>query len=158
MNVERIKSVNLEEGVEMLGFPKEDYMPLKDYESWRVAVLKSCENTKCENINWMQKHLFTDEVFVLLDGHCTLLVAGEGEAPENFKAIEMIPHKIYNIKKGYWHNHVLDENGEVLIVENQNTTDDNSPVYSLNETEINQLRKCVDKHREISVERVKNGK
>lgn len=136
--------VIMEEGVEVIGFPKEDYMPLKDYESWRVAVLKYCENTKLEKIDRMQKHLFTDEVFVLLDGNCTLILAGDGETPEQFKMIEMEPHKLYNIKKGYWHNHILDEKGEVLIVENQNTSDDNSPVYQMNENEINRLRESVN--------------
>lgn len=132
-------------GVEKIDFPKEDYLPLKDYESWRVAVLKHCENTNLEKIDWMQKHLETDEVFVLLQGSCTLLVAGDGKIPQNVKAIEMEPHKLYNVKKGYWHNHVLDEMGEVLIVENQNTTDDNSPIYYMNEQEICTVRAVVQK-------------
>jgi len=136
--------ITFEHGVEQIGFPKEDYLPLKDYEAWRVAVLKSCENTNLEKIDWMQKHMLTDEVFVLLDGNCTLLLGGNGEKPENFKAIEMKPHKLYNIKKGYWHNHMLDGKGEVLIVENQNTNDDNSPTYKMNADEINSLRACVE--------------
>lgn len=130
-------------GVEQIEFPKEDYLPLKDYEGWRVAVLKSCENTNLEKIDWMQKHLETDEVFVLLQGKCTLLLAGDGDIPQDVKTIEMVPHKLYSIKKGYWHNHVLDEQGEVLIVENQNTSDDNSPTYHMNMDEIMRMRSAV---------------
>lgn len=130
-------------GVEQIHFPKEDYLPLKDFEAWRVAVLKSCENTRLENIHWMQKHLETDEVFVLLQGKCTLLLAGDGEIPQEVKTVEMEPHKIYSIKKGYWHNHVLDELGEVLIIENSNTTDDNSPTYQMNSQEIMAMRSAV---------------
>lgn len=136
MKTEIMQEVN---GVETIGFPKEDYMPLKDYEEWRVAVLKYCENTRLENIDWMQKHLLTDEVFVLLAGQCTLLLGGCGDIPEEFKTVEMKAHRIYNIKKGYWHNHVLDEEGEVLIVENRNTSDENSPIYRLNGEEIRRL-------------------
>lgn len=132
-------------GIEVILFPQEDYQPLKDYEGWRVAVLRHCENTKLEKIDWMQRHLLTDEVFVLLDGHCTLLLAGNGEVPEQWKAVEMEPHRIYNIRKGYWHNHILDGQGEVLIVENRNTSDDNSPVYKMQEPEIRCLRACVEK-------------
>lgn len=66
----------MEKDIEIIGFPKEDYMPLKDYDGWRVAVLKHCENTNLEKISWMQKHMETDEVFVLLDGK---LYAGSGE-------------------------------------------------------------------------------
>ena len=50
MKTEIMQEVN---GVETIGFPEEDYMPLKDYEEWRVAVLKYCENTRLENIDWM---------------------------------------------------------------------------------------------------------
>ncbi len=135
--------ITMKNEVEIIGFPKEDYQPLKDYEAWRVAVLKACENTKLEKINWMQKHLETDEVFVLLDGRCRLILAGAGESPQNMNAIEMEPHKLYNIKKGVWHNHILDEHGEVLIVENQNTCDENSPTYYLNEAEITTLRQRI---------------
>lgn len=129
-----------EKGIEIISFPTEDYLPLKDFESWRVAVLKYCQNTRVENIDWMQKHLYTDEVFVLLAGKCTLILGENGDVPEKFKTIEMEAHKLYSVKKGYWHNHILDESGEVLIVENSNTTDDNSPIYKLNEEEIQKLR------------------
>lgn len=131
-------------GVEQIDFPKEDYMPLKDYEAWRVAVLKYCENTKLEKIDWMQKHMETDEVFLLLQGKCTLLLAGDGEIPQEVKTIELLPHKVYSVKKGYWHNHILDEQGEVLIVENSNTSDDNSPVYHMNGQEIARMRSIVN--------------
>ena len=56
--------------IEIIDFPAEDYQPLKDYEGWRVAVLRSCENTRLEKIHWMQKHMQTDEVFVLITGRC----------------------------------------------------------------------------------------
>lgn len=132
-----------QEELEIIAFPEEDYLPLKDYESWRVAVLRYCKNTRLENITWMQKHLETDEVFVLLDGHCTLILAGNGEHPEDFHAIEMQPHRLYNIRKGNWHNHILDESGEVLIVENQNTSDDNSPIYTMTEYDVHKMRQVV---------------
>ena len=131
-------------GVEQIDFPAEDYLPLKDYGAWRVAVLKYCANTRLENIDWMQKHLETDEVFVLLQGNCTLLIAGKDEIPGNVRTIEMEPHRIYSIKKGHWHNHVLDEEGEVLIVENRDTSDDNSPVYHMNGEEIMRMRSAVN--------------
>lgn len=133
----------MERDLEIIDFPAEDYMPLKDYDGWRVAVLKHCENTNMENIRWMQKHLETDESFVLLNGNCTLILSGEGDAPDDsYKLIEMEPHRLYNIKRGFWHNHVLDEKGEVLIVENRDTTDDNSPTYHMNPMEIEQFQRA----------------
>jgi ureidoglycolate hydrolase len=128
------------EYIDIAELPKEGYQPLVDYETWRVAVLKYCEDVRIENIKTMQRHLETDEVFVLLKGACTLITGGSNCSIEEIDTIQMQPHKIYNVKKGVWHNHVLDEEGEVLIVENQNTCDDNSPILKLTGEEILQVR------------------
>ena len=53
------------EGIEIIDFQPEGYKPLVDYESWRVAVLKFCDDLLIENVKTMQKHLYTDEVFEL---------------------------------------------------------------------------------------------
>lgn len=130
-------------GIEIIDFQSEGYKPLVDYESWRVAVLKFCDDLLIENVTTMQKHLYTDEVFVLVQGSCTLFLAGEGDAPGKITAVKMEPHKIYNIKKGVWHNHIMDEDGEVVIVENQNTCDDNSPILPLTDAQLVELAESV---------------
>lgn len=38
----------------------------------------------------------------------------------------MEPYKVYNVKKGLWHHIVVSEDASVLIVENCDTTDENS--------------------------------
>lgn len=126
--------------MEILEFQREGYKPIVDYESWRVAVLKYCEDLKLENIKTMQKHNETDEVFVLLHGNCTLFTGGFGNRPEKIRAVKMLPHKLYNIKKGVWHNHIMDKEGEVLIVENKNTSDENSPIIKLDEVQLLALK------------------
>lgn len=60
-----------------------------------------------------------------------LYSAGTGEIPGWIEKVPMEKHKGYNVKKGVWHTHTLSEDAEVLIVENQNTCDENSPVYPL---------------------------
>ncbi len=111
--------------------PKEDYQPIIDYRTWRVAVLKYCKNTRPENIHTMQKHEQTDEVFVLLSGSCILYSAGSGDLPNELSAVVLEPDKVYRVPAGVWHNHTLDEGASVLIVENQDTCDDNSPIAPL---------------------------
>lgn len=128
-----------EKQIEITDFQKAGYLPLVDFETWRVAVLKFCDDLRIENVKTMQKHLETDEVFVLLRGQCTLYFGGGGEHPGEIQKINMCPGKVYNIKKGVWHNHTMDEQGEVLIVENSNTTDDNSPIENLTDEQIEQL-------------------
>lgn len=127
--------------IEVVPFPKEGYQPVVDYESWRVAILKFCDDLKIENIRTMQKHLLTDEVFVLLQGECSLFAGGDGEHVGELSKIDMKPHQVYVVKKGVWHNHIMSEDGEVLIVENRDTSDDNSPIESLNDHQIANLRR-----------------
>ena len=83
--------------------------------------------TGTERAETMQRHNETDEVFVLLNGKCVLFIASDSEKPENPSGELMEPLKIYNVPKGYWHAHVLEDMASVLIVENRETTAENSP-------------------------------
>jgi hypothetical protein len=115
------------------------YKPLIDYENWRVAILNFSEELRPQNITSLQRHNETDEVFVLLRGRC-LLFLGEGD--QTVTAIhgqDMIPQTLYNVKKGVWHSHTLSEDAMVLIVENRDTTFDNSPFCPLTDDQRNSL-------------------
>jgi hypothetical protein len=79
----------------------------------------------------MQRHDETDEVFVLLRGSCILFVGAGDETVTGIFAENMQLHKIYNVKKSTWHTHTLSKDAMVLIVENRDTTFDNSPFIPL---------------------------
>lgn len=128
-----------QEDIEIVEFHEEGYKTLVSFGEWRVAVLKFCDKLKIENIKTMQKHMLTDEVFVLLSGSCTLFLGGIGDAPDDIQKIVMEPHKMYNVKKGVWHNHIMSEQGEVVIVENRDTSIDNSPIMPLTKEQQKQL-------------------
>jgi hypothetical protein len=70
-------------------------------------------------------------VFVLLKGRCALIIAGGQDQPDAFSTIAMEPQKCYNIRKGVWHNLILEDDGVVLIVENEDTSRENSAYYTL---------------------------
>ncbi len=117
--------------LEVRDYIKEGYSPVVDYATWRVAVLNFSKDLLPENITAMQRHDETDEVFVLLRGRCILFI-GEGDKKVmDIFAENMQPFKIYNVKKSVWHTHTLSRDAKVLIVENRNTTLDNSPFSSL---------------------------
>ncbi len=121
--------------LEILQYTGAGYRPVIDYESWRVAVLNFIDELLPQNIARMQKHLESDEVFVLLRGQC-LLYIGEGEEEiTQIKTQKMEPLTIYNIKKDTWHTHTLSKDAMVLIVENRDTTDQNSPQMVLTENQ-----------------------
>ena len=117
--------------LEVRDYTKEGYSPVVDFAEWRVAVLNFSNDLLPENITAMQRHNETDEVFVLLRGRCILFI-GEGDKKvTDIFAENMQPFKIYNVKKSVWHTHTLSRDAKVLIVENRNTTFDNSPFSSL---------------------------
>ncbi len=130
----------MKESIEIFDFPAEGYEPLVDFQHWRVAVLKYCEELEISKLRTMQKHDQTDEVFVLLTGRCILFSAGDNYTPMAVKAIDMEPQKIYNVKRGVWHTHTLDQQTAVLIVENRNTSEDNSPTMNLTREQITEMQ------------------
>ena len=131
--------------IEVKEYKKLGYAPVIDFESWRGAVLNDIDELEIPNLKTMQKHLESDEVFVLLKGHVTLFTAGNGEKIGTIRSMPLEPLKCYNVKKGVWHTHTLEKDSSVLIVENRNTCDDNSPTVTLTEKQIAELRACVAK-------------
>lgn len=128
------------EWIDIIKISQEGYTPLVDYQTWRVAVLKFCDDVRADRLNSMQRHLETDEVFVLLEGSCVLISGGNGERPGEVECVKMVKNQLYNVKKGVWHTHALDEEGSVLIIENQDTCDRNSPTELLNREQIAAIR------------------
>lgn len=117
--------------LEIKSYTMEGYKPVIDFESWRVAVLNYCDELLPENITKMQRHDETDEVFVLLKGEFILYIGEGKEEVEKIHAVKLEPLKFYNVKKGVWHTHTLNKDAMVLIVENQNTNNSNSPEIEL---------------------------
>ncbi len=107
------------------------YKPLVDYGAWRVAVLRYIDELRPENLKGMQRHLETDEVFVLLAGRCILFLGEGGEAVTAIHAEDMVPLRLYNVRRGAWHTHALSEDAMVLIVENRDTGSANSSDVAL---------------------------
>jgi len=130
--------------IEVKEYKEPGYAPVIDYESWRVAVLNDIDELEVPNLKTMQKHLLSDEVFVLLKGSCTLFTGGNGEAIGEIQSVTLEPCKCYNVKAGVWHTHTLTPDSSVLIVENRDTCDDNSPTARLTDAQVDALRACAN--------------
>ena len=117
--------------LEVSDYDKEGYSPVVDYGAWRVAVLNYSNDLLPEKITAMQRHNETDEVFVLLSGRCILFIGDGDNKITDIFAENMQPLKIYNVKKSVWHSHTLSRDAKLLIVENRDTTFDNSPFCPL---------------------------
>jgi ureidoglycolate hydrolase len=112
--------------LEIREFTSPGYLPVIDFNTWRVAILNYLDEIHPERIDFMERHNETDEVFVLIKGQGVLFL-GEGEMQAGkIHSQVMEPGKIYNVKKNAWHTIVLSRDGSVLIVENRNTGKENS--------------------------------
>ncbi len=120
-----------EDTVNILDFDGEGYKPLVDFGAWRVAFLRFIDELIPENIHRLERHVETDEVFVLLEGQAVLFL-GEGEEEiETFYSLEMEPGKLFNVRKNAWHCCVLSRDATVLLVENQDTGEENTDYIPL---------------------------
>lgn len=121
------------------------YQKLFAYQSWRVAILNYIDELRVENLCYVEAHSETDEAFVLLEGSCCLIFASvEDGRIKAFECEKMDKHKVYRIPKGVFHTHTLSENAKVLIIEEENTSYDNSPRVYFTEHEKNVLMKTAE--------------
>ncbi len=109
----------------------EGYRPLVDYGSWRVAILRFEEGLLPEQQSSMERHMETDEVFVLTQGEGAIILGGNGSKIGSLAMQRMETGRVYNIKCGTWHTVSLSPDASVVIVENRDTARENSEYAEL---------------------------
>jgi hypothetical protein len=121
-----------QEGMQIFRWDQPGYQPLIFSHDWQVALLNDEPVFKLENLGEIERHILTDEVFVLLKGKAmifTISVAGM------LQIEEMIPNTLYNVLKGSWHNLISTPDATWIIIENRDTHLFDTEVRQLNETE-----------------------
>ena len=114
----------------------EGFKPLVFSEGWQAARLNWEPLFDRRNLDEIERHNHSDEVFVLLRGRAVLFTRPEGGA---LKAVEMDASKIYNVRAGVWHNLVATRDASFLIVENRDTHIHDTEIRSITEDELAQL-------------------
>jgi ureidoglycolate hydrolase len=127
--------------LEIREFTGEGYKPLIDYGKWRVAFLRYLDELLAEHIERMERHLETDEVFVLLQGRAVLLLGGNGTGLDGVHPQPMEGGKLYNVKRNAWHAILLSRDATILLVENCDTGEQNTEYAVLSS---GQRRQIVD--------------
>lgn len=115
------------QGVEIFESDEPNYHRLFARDGWRVAVLNHGDRFLETNPLQLERHLKTDETFVLIEGEAALLV---GEKAER---LPMQKGKIYNFPRGAWHQIRTQPGAKVLIVENDDTSRENSEYLEVEE-------------------------
>ncbi len=120
-----------ERWLEIRDYKGAGFKPLVYFGAWRVAMLRSEANPRAETIKTMERHNDTDEVFVLMEGKAILLIGGDRQRLDGVFPQHMQAGKIYNVRRGVWHAVVLSPDASILIVENRDTSADNSQYLEL---------------------------
>jgi len=106
--------------IDIYDYTGEDYKKVMNFENWRIAYLNFGTEFNDKTLPRLERHMESDEVFVLLEGEATLIIGKEIEK------IPMETHKVYNVPKGVWHHVMPCENARMLIVENDDTGKSNT--------------------------------
>ena len=109
--------------IETFEYDGEGYTRGIEFESWTVAVLNYAD--RFDNINKLERHNLTDEVFILVEGEGTLIVG------EDAIHVPMEKNKFYNVKAGVWHAVKVSRDCKIIIVENANTSKANTDYLAL---------------------------
>ena len=98
----------------------EGFKVAAEYGEWKVGMLHY--NERFSRLGEMERHLLTDEVFVLVSGNATLYTDNE--------AVEMKQDCVYTVPAGVWHHIVVSSDANVVVVENRNTSKENTIAVS----------------------------
>ena len=110
-------------------------------EKWMVGIKNWKPANDIANLDNVERHNETDELFILLAGHCTLLFANENaKGGLDFSYVEMEPLKVYNIPRTLWHNTITQHDTKLALIEDSATGSANSDVRNLTAAEIAEVR------------------
>ena len=102
--------------MDKIPFEPQGWQVAMQFEDWQVAYLGY--NERFASLTGFERHMLTDEVFVLLRGEAVLYVEQD--------VIPMEQGVVYNVKKAEWHHIVVSPDACVLVVENRNTSLENT--------------------------------
>ena len=111
------------ENVTISRFDGTDFQVMTQFEGWKIGLLRHSQRFSacCQ----MERHLETDEVFVLLQGEAGLLIGKER------LQVPLEIGKICNVKRGIWHRVYMTPGAKVLIAENTDTGPHNTEYHRL---------------------------
>ena len=109
-------------------------------EKWTVGIKNWKPANDVTGIDCLERHNKTDELFVLVEGSCTLVYANETEGGLEFGAVKMEKDKVYNIPATLWHNTITCKDTKMILIEDSNTAMENSDILNLTEAQIAEMR------------------
>lgn len=122
----------------------EGYWPAITFGEWIAAFLNYADRFEIANLYDVERHNISDEVFGLIAGEAYLIIAGNADEPsEDVEVIKMEKGSMYDVKQGVWHHIVTSKDASTFIVENSNTSADNSEKKPLSEKTVKYVQRIV---------------
>lgn len=108
--------------------------------SWMVGIKNWKPMNDISGIDRLERHNETDELFILLNGQCTLLFANEQSKGLKIEYVPMEAGKVYQIPAGLWHNTVTQKDTKLALIENSSTCAANSDELLLTQEQIKEIQ------------------
>ena len=102
-------------------FDGTDFKAVFQTDEWKIGILRYSE--RFSKLGCFERHLKTPEIFVLLEGEATLY---EKNGNGDIISISMEKNIVYEIEIAKWHHIVVSEDAYVLVVENSDTSKENT--------------------------------
>lgn len=119
------------------------YNPFLIRDGWQVAKLNPLPGHGLDEIDKIEVHNQTDEVFVLIQGTGVLIAAHIAGDEITFQCVRMKAGIVYNLPKGIWHNIAMEQGAELIIVEKDNTHINDCEYKSLTSQQQEELKKQI---------------
>lgn len=126
--------------IENYEFTGEGMQRVFENEKWTVGIKNWKPANDVTGIDCLERHNKTDELFVLVEGSCTLIFANEAQGSLRFGAVKMEKNRVYNIPATLWHNTITRKNTKMILIEDSGTSMDNSDILNLTEAQIGEMR------------------
>ncbi|MDW2797082.1 cupin [Clostridium boliviensis] len=124
-------------------FAGEGMQRVYENEKWTVGIKNWKPANDITGIDCLERHNKTDELFVLTEGTCTLVYANETESGLEFNSVKMVPGKVFNIPAALWHNTITQKDTKLILIEDSNTSMENSDILKLDKDQIDNIRSLV---------------
>ncbi len=115
--------------IKKYGHTVEGFKRIYENENWTVALKNAGESNRRDHVNCLERHNCSDEIFILLTGSAVMM---EGEVSNKtvvgIKEEMMELNKLYLIPQGVWHNTYMMEGARFVIIENCDTSYENTDV------------------------------
>ena len=131
--------------MEILSYAFEGEGMQRVYENtkWTVGIKNWKPANDITGIDCLERHNLTDELFVLIEGSCTLVYANEEDGELKLGAVKMEADKVYNIPATLWHNTITCKDTKMILIEDSSTSMENSDILTLTKEQIEAVKVLV---------------